>query len=213
MLQFCVLTYNIQTLNGAENRTNIEQQLISKVLVAGIQESRSKKSGIKLSDSGKYINVTSAKDAQGLGIEIWIATGIPVAQIEKKKTYIKKDNINIVYRDSREILIYVQSNAAQFYVSAVHGPWANNGETKAAAKTWWENHLIRLQTHTGHDTQESGGGAGQRGGAAPGTQRQNTRDLAGGHQCHSAIPDRRTDWRSVNSPRQFAIKIVWGPPK
>jgi hypothetical protein len=75
MLQFCVLTFNTQTLNGAENRTNIEQQLIdNKVLIAGFQESRSKKSGIKLSDSAKFVNVTSAKDGQGLGIEIWIAS-------------------------------------------------------------------------------------------------------------------------------------------
>jgi hypothetical protein len=86
MMKFSVLTFNTQTLNGAENRTNIEQQLIdNKILIAGFQESRSKKSGIKLSDSGKFVNVTSAKDGQGLGIEIWIATGIPIARKEKKR--------------------------------------------------------------------------------------------------------------------------------
>ena len=85
MSQFTVLTLNAQTLSGAENRTNVEQQLIDiKVLIAGLQETRTKYSGIKMSDSGKFINVTCAKDASGLGVEIWIATGIPIARQAKK---------------------------------------------------------------------------------------------------------------------------------
>jgi hypothetical protein len=91
MLEFTVLTFNAQTLGCIESRTSIEQQMIeNKILIAGFQESRSKKSGIRLSDSGKYTNVSSAKDDEGLGIEIWIATGIPIARKGKLHTKIKK---------------------------------------------------------------------------------------------------------------------------
>jgi hypothetical protein len=54
MLEFTVLTFNAQTLGSIENRTSIEQQMLdNKILIAGFQESRSKKNGIRMSDSGK----------------------------------------------------------------------------------------------------------------------------------------------------------------
>jgi hypothetical protein len=158
MLEFTVLTFNAQTLGSIENRTSIEQQMIdNKILIAGFQESRSKKSAIRMSDSGKYINISAAKDDDGLGIEIWIATGTPIAKKGKTLTRIKKADVSVVFLNSRELTIHIQTKVAQMFVSVAHAPWANNNDTMEAAGRWWKDHLTHLRTHTRSAKQDPNG--------------------------------------------------------
>ena len=129
-------------------RKHVEETWLSqladrKVAVAMIQESRDKKSGIRV--TGSLIIITSAANEQGsYGCRIIINSEVPFARkLRGSKLYIKQQHITILESSPRLLIVSAHAAAINAVVISAHAPHSidENGHI------WWNFLSSKFRLH------------------------------------------------------------------
>lgn len=107
----------------------------------GAQESRTC-SG-KVATDG-FLRLCSGADGKHLGVELWCNLAQPFAYIEGSPQFLKDSGFQVLHRDPRRIVVFVQHELWQAYFFVGHAP--HSGIALHLRNTWWEESSKLLQT-------------------------------------------------------------------
>lgn len=103
------------------------------VLMAGIQETRSRKAGVF--NVGDFVVIATAANDEGqYGVDFWVNTSVVVGQSTHRGEYLKRSSLTVIHQDPRRLFVDVQCSVFSLLAIVLHCPYG----TSRAAKQWYE---------------------------------------------------------------------------
>ena len=130
---------NVQTLgrgpDGYAGKLDYIQQQFHELglCVVGIQEARTDE--IFVTKKGQYIRMASGSDHGHLGVELWISQQIPFGYADRQPCYFCSQDINVLHRDPRRLLVRITNRYIDALFLVLHGP--QSGRDIVERETWW----------------------------------------------------------------------------
>ena len=132
-----VMTFNVNSLarkNGIDRRRLLYEHLcMDHVHIACLQETRCTKSMCIV--DGSFVRVTSAAEKGSYGCEIMISCDLPFAHNDKGPLYVGVDDVSVVFRSPRCLVVLVSCTALRVAVVCAHAP---HSKVEASQLFWNE---------------------------------------------------------------------------
>ena len=141
---------NVLTLGGGDTgfvgKTHYLQDQFATYgfVMVGIQEARTKEGLIV--GKGPYYRLCSGHQGGHHGVELWISKTQPVGFIGSRPVLINRSDVTVLWKDSRRLLVHIETEVTAFYVVVLHGP--QSGQGVDTRESWWLETTELLSLHT-----------------------------------------------------------------
>ena len=144
-------TYNVLTLRARHGRNEdadadatfmhkasyLAQQVTAhQINIIGIQESRSKQSGVVQHDN-IYRLIAKGTEQGTHGCELWFNLAQPLATIDGKPYYVETDKVTVIYESPTILIAKLQLPGMQITVGTAHAP--QSGSPSQYRADWWKH--------------------------------------------------------------------------
>ena len=144
-------TYNVLTLRARHGRDEeadadatfmhkasyLAQQVTAhQINIIGIQESRSKQSGVVQHDN-IYRLIAKGTEHGTHGCELWFNLAQPLATIDGKPYYVETDKLTVIHESPTILLAKLQLPGMQITLGTVHAP--QSGSPSQYRADWWKH--------------------------------------------------------------------------
>eukprot|EP00434_Breviolum_minutum_P033050 symbB.v1.2.029238.t1/scaffold3175.1/size97379/5 len=151
-------TYNVLTLRASNGRdadadadatfmhkaSYLAQQVTAhRISIIGIQESRSRHSGVIQHDN-IYRLIAKGTEQGTHGCELWFNLAQPLATIDGKPYYVETDKVTVLHESPTILMAKLQLPGMQITVGTVHAP--QSGSPCQYREDWWKHLETVLQS-------------------------------------------------------------------